>query len=72
MLRKELFNELYEILNEYADDDNYSTSIRSLEYISNNRSEETFYEFDGDSKGAKRGIELLKQLELMDCKDKKP
>jgi len=26
MLRKELFNELYEILNEYADDDNYSTS----------------------------------------------
>ena len=56
-----LLDELEDILGEYADEDNYSQTTRTLPYISNRRGEETFYEFSGDAAGAKRGLEIIKK-----------
>ena len=67
MCRKELISKLREILEEYADDDNYSITTRECTYVSNNVTEEKFYEFDGSSDGAKEGLKLLKQLEALDA-----
>ena len=65
---KKLLIKLKDILEEYADDNNYSASVRSCSIVTNGHSEETFYEFFGDSDGAKEGIELinqkLKEIEL--------
>ena len=60
----ELLRELKQILAEYANDDNYSTSTQSYDgkYISNGVTEETYYEFDGDSSGAKKGLEIVDKL----------
>ena len=65
MNKTELINELREILEEYADDDNYDITTRNCAYVSNNVTEEKFYEFDGSSEGAKRGLKILKQLEVL-------
>ena len=64
--KKELISKLKDILKEYADDDNYSKTTRECAYVSNNVTEERFYEFDGSSKDAKEGLKLLKQLEALD------
>ena len=65
---KELLLKLKEILEEYADDTNYGTSVRSCSIVINGHSEETFDEFFGDSDGAKEGLKLinqkLKEIEL--------
>lgn len=57
-----LINELETILESYADDDNYSKTVRQCEWVSNGVTEETFYEFDGDSTLTKRGLEIIAQL----------
>lgn len=55
----DLFAELIECLEMYSDDDDYSKTTRSCEYISNGVTEETFFEFYGDSTAAKRGLEIV-------------
>lgn len=61
-MNTKLISELETILNSYAEDSNYSTTTRQCEWISNGVTEETFYEFDGDSTLAKRGLEIIIQL----------
>ena len=55
--------ELAEILTEYADDENYYTTKRDCEWVTNGVTEETFSEFFGDSEGAKRGLEIVRLLQ---------
>jgi hypothetical protein len=59
---KELIDEICEILAVYADESAYSQCTRDCYPIINNHTEETFYEFDGDSVLANRGLQLIKDL----------
>lgn len=61
---EELISHLEEILSEYADNDNYQTIIVPVtsRYIVNNHTEDRYYTTDVDSKMAKRGLKILKQI----------
>ena len=65
-LKRKLLKELEGILKEYADDANYKTYEVDLGYCSNGRKAiNTYYEFDGDSTDAKRGLAILKELDSL-------
>ena len=58
---EKLIDEIDSILMNYADESAYSQCTRDC-YPINNHTEETFYEFDGDSVLANRGLQLIKDL----------
>ena len=62
LLSKDDFLKLKDILECYADDNDYTETTRSCEWVTNGVTEETFHEFDGDSSDAKKGLEILARL----------
>lgn len=57
-----IIDELDSILMYYADEGSYTCTKRECYFVTNNVTEETFTEFDGDSKLANRGLQLVKKL----------
>jgi len=62
LLSTKNFEKLKSILECYSVDGDYIETTRQCEWITNGVTEETFYEFDGDSSDAKKGLAILDRL----------
>jgi hypothetical protein len=58
----QLLDKLDDILMVYTDETNYHQTTRRCEFVSNNVTEETFCEFDGDSELANEGLCITKKI----------
>ncbi|MCK9279203.1 MAG: hypothetical protein M0P71_01055 [Melioribacteraceae bacterium] len=57
-----LLKKLEKCLRNYSNDDNYTLETRTCELIGARTRVETFNDFNGDSRAAKKGIKIVKTI----------